>query len=54
MSLDPKIRFATIFDMNGKVMVSGHRPGVENLLTPEESQKSLQHQRAMHSNPHNF
>src|SRR4029077_3317383 len=42
MSLDPKIRFATIFDMDGKVMFSGHRNGVENLLTPEESQKSLQ------------
>ncbi len=42
MSLDPKIRFATIFDMNGKVLYSGHRDGVENLLSPEESQKSLQ------------
>ncbi len=42
MALDPKIRFATIFDMSGKVMYSGHRKGVENLLTPEESQKSLQ------------
>lgn len=42
MSLDPKIRFATIFDMDGKVMYSGHREGVENLLTPEESKKSLQ------------
>jgi len=42
MSIDPKIRFATIFDMNGKVMFSGHRNGVENLLTPEESQKSMQ------------
>lgn len=42
MSLDPKIRFATIFDMDGKVLYSGHREGVENLLSPEESQKSLQ------------
>ena len=42
MGLDPKIRFATIFDMDGKVMYSGHREGVENLLTPEESQKSMQ------------
>ena len=42
MALDPKIRFATIFDMNGKVMISGHRKGVANLLSPEESQKSLQ------------
>ena len=42
MALDSKIRFATIFDMNGKVMTSGHRAGVTNYLTPEESQKSLQ------------
>jgi hypothetical protein len=42
MSLDPKIRFATIFNMSGEVMYSGHREGVENLLTPEESQKSMQ------------
>src|SRR5437879_12377682 len=42
MALDPKIRVATTCDMNGKVMISGHRKGVENLLSPEESQKSLQ------------
>jgi len=42
MALDPKIRFATIFDMNGNVMTSGHRKGVQILLSPEESQKSLQ------------
>jgi len=42
MGLDPKIRFATIFDMDGKIMFSGHRDGVENLLTSEESQKSMQ------------
>ncbi|MGI0060878.1 MAG: DUF6659 family protein [Nitrosotalea sp.] len=42
MGIDPKIRFATIFDMSGKVMYSSHREGTKNLLTPEESQKSLQ------------
>jgi hypothetical protein len=42
MAIDPKIRFATIFDMEGKVLYSSHREGVENFLTPEESQKSLQ------------
>lgn len=42
MALDPKIRFATIFDMDGNVKISGNRPGVTNLLTPEESKKSLQ------------
>lgn len=42
MAIDPKIRFATIFDMSGKVVHSGHREGVKNLLSPEESKKSLQ------------
>lgn len=42
MGIDPKIRFATIFDMNGKVLLSAHREGVQNLLSTEESQKSLQ------------
>jgi len=41
LSIDPKIRFATIFDMNGKVLFSMHREGVQSLLSPEESQKSL-------------
>jgi hypothetical protein len=42
MEIDPKIRFATIFDMNGNIMFSAHREGVENLLSPEESKRSLQ------------
>jgi len=42
MEIDPKIRFATIFDMDGKVMFSAHRDGIENLLTSEESKRSLQ------------
>ena len=42
MAIDPKIRFATIFDINGDVIQSGHRGGVKNLLSPEESKKSLQ------------
>ncbi|MBM2818503.1 MAG: uncharacterized protein HW410_185 [Nitrosarchaeum sp.] len=42
LDIDPKIRFATIFDMNGKVLFSVHREGVQNLLSTEESQKSLQ------------
>jgi hypothetical protein len=41
LDIDPKIRFATIFDMNGKVLFSIHREGVQNLLSTEESQKSL-------------
>jgi hypothetical protein len=32
----------TICDLNGKIMHSEHRQGVKNLLTPEESKKSLE------------
>ena len=42
MKTDPKIRFVTICDLNGKIMHSEHRQGVKNLLTPEESKKSLE------------
>jgi len=41
MKIDPKIRFATICNMTGKVGYSGHRKGVKNLLTPKESRESL-------------
>jgi hypothetical protein len=41
MRIDPKIRFATISNMNGRIMVSGHRRGVKNLLTPSQSRVSL-------------
>jgi len=41
MRIDSKIRFATIFDMNGKVLYSAHRDGVTNLLSTEENKKSL-------------
>jgi hypothetical protein len=41
MKIDPKIRFATICNMNGKIVYSGHRKGVKNLLTPKESRRSL-------------
>ncbi|MGB6675000.1 MAG: hypothetical protein WBE34_21445, partial [Candidatus Nitrosopolaris sp.] len=42
MNSDPKIRLVTICDPNGKIMHSDHREGVKNLLTPEESKKSLE------------
>ena len=42
MKSDPKIRLVTICDLNGKIMHSEHREGVKNLLTPEESKKSLE------------
>src|SRR5215207_9574219 len=41
MNSDPRIRLVTICDLDGKIMHSGHRQGVINLLTPEESKKSL-------------
>jgi hypothetical protein len=42
MNSDPKIRLVTICDSNGKIMYSDHRRGVQNLLSPEESKKSLE------------
>ena len=41
MNLDPKNRLITICDINGKIMYSDYREGTENLLSPEESKKSL-------------
>ena len=40
-TLDPKIRLVTICDRNGIAMFSQHREGIKNLLSPEESKKSL-------------
>ena len=41
MNIDSKIRIVTICDINGKMMYSDYREGIENLLTPEESKRSL-------------
>jgi hypothetical protein len=41
MNLCPDIRLITICDINGKIMYSDYRQGTENLLSPEESKKSL-------------
>lgn len=41
IKIDPMIRLVTICDSNGRVMYSEHRPGIKNLLTPEESKESL-------------
>jgi hypothetical protein len=41
INIDPKIRLVTICDTNGKIMYSRHRQGVKNLLSAEESKKSL-------------
>jgi hypothetical protein len=42
MKYDPKIRLITICDLKGKIILSDHRQGVQNLLSPEESKKSLE------------
>jgi hypothetical protein len=42
MDIDPQIRFATIASKDGKIEHTGHREGVTNVLTPDESKKSLQ------------
>ena len=42
MNLDHSIRLVTICDNNGNVKFSDHKQGVSNLLSPEESKKSLE------------
>lgn len=42
MDLDPKIRMVTICDSDGKIMFTDHRSGVRNLLSNDESKKSLE------------
>jgi hypothetical protein len=42
MKLDPSIRLVTICTNEGQIMYSDHREGVKNLLTPEESKRSLE------------
>src|ERR671939_2016353 len=42
MNLDRNILMVTIYDTDGKIIYSDHRPGVTNLLTPDESKKSLE------------
>lgn len=42
MKIDQKIRFATILDMNGKILQTGQREGIRNLLSREESKRSLE------------
>src|ERR687883_84264 len=41
MYIDSNVRLITICDINGKIMYSDYREGMENLLSPEESKKSL-------------
>ena len=43
MGMDPKIRFVTIMDSEGRLMHGGQREGIVNHLNPDESKISLQH-----------
>ncbi len=42
MGIDPLTRLVTICDRDGKIIYSGHREGVRNLLTQDESKRSLE------------
>jgi hypothetical protein len=42
ISIDPNIRLVTICDTNGNILLYRHRQGVQNLLTRDESKKSLE------------
>ena len=42
MNMDPKIRLVTICNNDGMIMSSVHREGAQNLLSQEESKKSLE------------
>ena len=42
MKIDPEIRFSTICYMNAQITHSRHRYGVKNVLTPDESKRSLE------------
>jgi hypothetical protein len=42
MDFDPNIRLVTICDISRNIKFSDHRPGVSNLLSPEESKRSLE------------
>ena len=41
MNLDPNIRLVTICDTNGNIKFSDYRASVKNLLSPDESKRSL-------------
>lgn len=42
INIDPDIRLVTICDSEGKTIYSHHREGVKNLLTADESKKSIE------------
>ena len=42
LSVEPNTRMVSVCDSDGKILFSEHREGVTNLLTPEESKRSLE------------
>jgi hypothetical protein len=42
MNIDPNIRLVTICDLDGKIMFSDHKANIVNLLSPDESKRSLE------------
>ena len=42
IDIDPKIRFVTIIDTNGRLVFGGQRDGIKNYLIPEDQKKSLE------------
>jgi len=42
LNLEPHTRMVTVCDNDGKIVFSQHKEGVTNLLTPEESKRSLE------------
>ena len=43
ISLNPKIRFVTILDKDGRLMFGGQREGISNHLSPQNEKNSLRH-----------
>src|SRR6185312_3723165 len=42
LGVEPNTRMVSVCDNDGKILFSEHREGVTNLLTPEESKRSLE------------
>ena len=41
LKLGPSIRYVTICDLDGRITKTGHSKGVKNILSSDESKKSL-------------
>jgi len=42
-NLDPKIRFVTIIDYDGRLLFGGQKEGISNHLKPDYQKESLKH-----------